>query len=227
MKSKPFRETIAKLIEHTNLKPTATPAEISKLCEEAKTHGFGAVCVAPCYVRLAAKLLEGSGVRVVAAVGFPLGSTSTEVKAFETQRAVLNGADEVDVVINLGLLKAGKGASVVGDLKAVVEAARGKAVKVILETCYLTDEEKIKACELAAEAGARFVKTSTGFGPAGANVHDVRLMRKTVGPRMGVKASGGIRSLEQVLELIEAGADRIGTSASVSIILQLRKQINE
>ena len=221
MRVKLSREALARLIEHTNLSPTATPRQIEELCEQAKTHGFGAVCVAPSHVSLASKTLEGSGVKVIAAVGFPLGSTSTEVKALETQRAVAEGADEVDVVMNLGLLKAGDSRGVVDDLNAVVGAARGKIVKVILETCYLTDGEKVKACELAARAGAHFVKTSTGFGPSGASPHDVRLLRGAVGSRMGVKASGGIRRLEQVLELIESGADRIGTSSGVSIVREM------
>lgn len=212
----------AKTIEHTNLKPTATPDEISKLCEEAKTYGFGAVCVAPCYVPMAVKLLKGTDVRVVTAVGFPFGSTSTKAKEFEARQAVLDGADEIDMVTNIGMMKAGDEKCVMEDIKAVVEAARGKKVKIIIETCYLTDDEKIKACGLAAKAGASFVKTSTGFGPAGANVHDVRLLRKAVGSRMGIKASGGVRTFKQALELIKAGADKIGTSAGVAIIREFK-----
>lgn len=216
------REKFAKMIEHTNLKPTATPEEISRLCEEAKTYGFGAVCVAPCHVPSAVRLLKGTEVKIVTAVGFPLGSTSTKVKEFETKQAVLDGADEIDMVMNIGMMKADDEKDVMEDIKAVVKAARGKKVKVIIETCYLTDDEKIKACELAAKAEASFVKTSTGFGPAGANVHDVRLLKKIVGSRMGVKASGGIRTLKQALELVKAGADRIGTSAGVAIIREFK-----
>lgn len=221
MKPRLSREALAKMIEQTNLKPTATSDEIAKMCEEAKTYGFGAVCVAPCHVPLAVSSLKGSEVRVVTVAGFPLGSASTRIKELEAKQAVLDGADEIDMVMNIGMMKAGDERGVMEDIRAVVKAARGKKVKVIIETCYLTDEEKVKACELAAAAGASFVKTSTGFGPAGATAHDVKLMRKAVGTKIGIKASGGIRTLKQALELIEVGADRIGTSAGVEIIREL------
>ena len=210
-------DEVRSAIEHTNLKPTATPKDIEKLCEEAIEHDFYGVCVNPCYVKLAKEKLQGSGKKVVTVCGFPLGATSTEAKAFEAKRAVEDGADEVDMVINVGLLKAGEYEKVYEDIRAVVEAAK-IPVKVIIEACYLTDEEKIAACVLAKLAGARYVKTSTGFGSGGATVEDVNLMRWVVGDEMGVKAAGGIRDLEKAKEMIRAGADKIGTSSGVVIV---------
>ena len=208
----------APLIDHTLLKANATQEEIGKLCEEAKKFGFASVCVNPAYVSLCSQLLRGSGVKVCTVIGFPLGATTPTVKALEARDAIANGADEIDMVINIGALKSGNYQLVLDDIKAVREATRGKILKVILETAYLSREEKIKACELAKQAGADFVKTSTGFGPSGATVEDVRLMREVVGPAMGVKASGGIRSTEDAQKMVAAGATRIGASASVAIV---------
>lgn len=213
---------IARYIDHTNLKPYATKEDIIKLCDEAIQYGFYAVCVNPYRVKLAKDYLSGKGadVRVASVIGFPLGATPTEVKVFEAKKALDDGADELDMVINIGALKDGDYEYVKRDIEEVVKVAheKGAKVKVIIETCYLTDEEKVKACELAKEAGADFVKTSTGFGTGGATVEDVRLMRKVVGPEMGVKASGGIRTYEQAVAMIEAGANRIGTSSGVKIV---------
>jgi len=214
----PIDPKIASMIDHTLLKPDATEKEIRKLCEEAAQYKFASVCVNPAYVPLAAKLLKGTGVKVCTVIGFPLGATTSTTKAIETRDAIANGADEIDMVINVGALKSGDDETVRKDIQAVVDAAKGRAiVKVILETALLTKEEKIKGCLLAKMAGADFVKTSTGFGPGGATVEDVALMRKTVGPEMGVKASGGIRTYEAAKAMIEAGATRIGASASVAI----------
>jgi len=209
---------IAGMIDHTLLKPNATQEEILKLCNEARRYCFASVCVNPSYVSLAASQLKGSGVKVCTVVGFPLGSTTPTVKAIEARDAIANGADEIDMVLNVGALKSGNDALVLDDIRAVREATRGKVLKVILETSYLAQEEKIRACKLAQEAGADFVKTSTGFGPSGATVEDIKLMRETVGPRMGVKASGGIRDMATVHAMVEAGATRIGASASVAIV---------
>lgn len=211
---------IARYIDHTNLKPYASREDIIKLCEEAKEYNFYAVCVNPYRVKLAKQQLEGSDIKVATVIGFPLGATPTEVKVFEARKALEDGADELDMVINIGALKDGDYEYVKNDIAEVVKVAheRGAEVKVIIETCYLTEEEKIKACELAKEAGADFVKTSTGFGTGGATVEDVRLMREIVGPSMGVKAAGGIRTREQALTMIEAGATRIGTSSGVEIV---------
>lgn len=210
---------VGAMIDHTLLKPDATKDQVVKLCEEAKQYGFASVCVNPTHVSLASSLLKGTPVKVCTVIGFPLGATTPTAKAIETRDAIANGADEVDMVINVGALKSGDYDLVKRDIEAVVEAARGRAlVKVILETALLTDEEKVKACLLAKIAGADFVKTSTGFGPGGATVDDVRLMRKVVGADMGVKASGGIRDLESARKMIEAGASRIGASASVAIV---------
>ncbi|AZR74791.1 deoxyribose-phosphate aldolase [Anoxybacter fermentans] len=207
------------MIDHTLLKPNATEDDIRKLCEEAKKYGFASVCVNPAYVALASKLLRGTGVKVCTVVGFPLGATTTTTKVIETRDAIANGATEIDMVINVGALKSGNNALVKRDIEEVVEAARGRAiVKVILETSLLTDEEKVRACLLSKYAGAHFVKTATGFGPGGATVEDVALMRKTVGNEMGVKASGGIRDLKTARAMIDAGATRIGASASVAIV---------
>ena len=215
------REQVARMIDHTVLKPTATAAEIDRLCQEARDNGFGAVCVNPVYVPRAAAALKGSGVAVATVIGFPLGANQPETKAAESRLALQQGAVELDMVINLGALKGGDLGLVERDIRAVVNEARavpGALVKVIIETCFLTDEEKRTACRLAKQAGADFVKTSTGFGTGGATVEDVRLMRQTVGPQMGVKASGGVRTAQDALTMIEAGATRLGTSAGVAIV---------
>ncbi|GMB07728.1 deoxyribose-phosphate aldolase [Thermolongibacillus altinsuensis] len=209
----------ARMIDHTLLKPEATKEQIVKLAEEAKTYHFASVCVNPTWVKTAYEILKDTDVKVCTVIGFPLGATTPEVKAFETKNAIENGASEVDMVINIGALKSGDDELVEKDIRAVVEAAKGKAlVKVIIETCLLTDEEKVRACQLAVKAGADFVKTSTGFSTGGATVEDVALMRKTVGPNVGVKASGGIRSADDLLAMEKAGANRIGASAGVQII---------
>lgn len=206
-------------IDHTLLKPQATEEQIKQVCAEAKKYTFASVCVNAYYTSLVAKELEGTDVKTCVVVGFPLGATTQAVKAFETKEAIKDGAKEVDMVINIGALKDKKYDVVKEDIKAVVEAAAGQAlVKVIFETCLLTDEEKIKACELSKEAGADFVKTSTGFSTGGATVEDIQLMRKTVGPDMGVKASGGVRTTEDATRVIEAGASRIGASAGIAIV---------
>lgn len=213
------KDYIASIIDHTVLKAEAQPDEIIKICGEAKQHKFASVCINPCYVSLAAEELKGSSVKVCTVIGFPLGASSSEVKAFEAQKAIEEGATEVDMVINIGMLKAGKLDYVKKDIEAVVNASKGKALlKVILETCLLTDEEKITACKLSKEAGADFVKTSTGFSKWGAKAEDIKLMRETVGPEMGVKASGGVRELSDAVQMIEAGATRIGASASIKIV---------
>lgn len=219
------KNEIAKIIDHTLLKPVATQEDIVKLCNEAMEYGFASVCVNPFFVPLAFDLLKDSAVLVCAVIGFPLGSTTTTVKAFEAEEAVKNGAREIDMVINIGALKKHREDVVLRDIIAVVEAGRkanSEAItKVIIETCYLNRAEKILACQLAQKAGAHFVKTSTGFGSGGATVEDISLMRETVGQEMGVKASGGIRNLQQVLDMIKAGASRIGASAGVDIIKEL------
>ncbi|BCV24648.1 deoxyribose-phosphate aldolase [Gelria sp. Kuro-4] len=209
---------LARMIDHTLLKPTATPAAIRALCQEAKEHGFGAVCVQPCYVKLAEEELKETAVKVATVIGFPLGVTTSLVKAAEAGEAVANGADELDMVLNIGAVKAGGWDRVENDIRAVVQAAGTALVKVILETCYLTDEEIVRACQAAVAAGAGFVKTSTGFGPAGAKPEHVRLMRQTVGPNIGVKAAGGIRTFRDAQAMIEAGATRLGASSGVQII---------
>lgn len=219
------RTEIAKMIDHTVLKAVATQQDIITLCQEAKEYGFASVCINPTFVSLAAEQLKGSGVMVCTVVGFPLGCSTTEIKAYETRDAVKNGAQEVDMVINIGALKEGNEAKVLQDIAAVVKAAQETnpeaAVKVIIETCYLNQEEKIAACKLAKAAGAHFVKTSTGFGTGGATVEDIALMRQVVGSEMGVKASGGIKNSEDVLKMIKAGANRIGASAGVNIIKEI------
>ncbi|WP_127498052.1 deoxyribose-phosphate aldolase [Paenibacillus glycanilyticus] len=210
---------VAAYIDHTALKAETTKQEIIKLCEEAKQYHFATVCVNPGYVALAAQELAGSGVGITTVVGFPLGATTTFAKAEEAKDAIANGATEVDMVINVGLIKSGDFEGVKRDVEGVVLACKGKAVlKVILETGLLTDEEKVRACEICKEAGADFVKTSTGFGKGGATAEDIALMRRTVGPDLGVKASGGVRDLETALKMIEAGASRIGASSSVAIV---------
>jgi deoxyribose-phosphate aldolase len=210
--------TLAEMIDHTLLKNNATPQDIERLCTEARENHFASVCVNPTHVPLCAQLLRGSGVRVCTVVGFPLGATSTQAKAFETAQAVADGAEEIDMVINVGLLKGGDYPAVLRDIEAVVAAAQGRLTKVILETCELTDDEKIAGCVLAKAAGAHFVKTSTGFGKGGATPEDIALMRRIVGPRMGIKAAGGIRDCATAQEMVARGATRIGASASVAIV---------
>ena len=205
-------------IDHTLLKAEATPGQIEKLCAEALEYHFASVCVNTCYVPLSARLLAASDVAVCCVVGFPLGAMLTEGKAAETRLAVAAGAQEVDMVINVGMAKAGDWAYIEQDIRAVVEAAGAAHVKVILECCLLTDEEKERACAAAKAAGAAFVKTSTGFSTGGATVADVALMRRAVGPEMGVKAAGGVRTRQDALAMIEAGADRLGASAGIAIV---------
>lgn len=210
---------ISSMIDHTLLKPDATKEDIKKLCNEAKEYKLFSVCINPQYVRLAKECLNGSNVKVATVIGFPLGSNTKEVKAFEAQDAINNGADELDMVINIGALKDRDYDTVRDDIKAVVTAAKGKAlVKVIIETCLLGKEEKIAACKLALEAGADFVKTSTGFSTGGAKVEDIKLMKEVVKDKMGIKASGGIRDAKTALAMIEAGATRIGASSSIAIV---------
>jgi deoxyribose-phosphate aldolase len=210
---------LARMIDHTLLKPAATRDEITVLCDEAKRHGFASVCIQPCYVSLAAQLLRLTNVKVCTVAGFPLGVNRSETKSFEAEQAVGDGAQEIDMVANVGALKSRDHDLVERDIRAVVDACRGIVVsKVIIEAAYLTDDEKVQICQIAKAAGADFVKTSTGFGPGGATAHDVRLMRAVVGEEMGVKAAGGIRDLETAREMVEAGASRIGASASVKIV---------
>ncbi|WYK01633.1 deoxyribose-phosphate aldolase [Enterococcus sp. 7F3_DIV0205] len=207
------------MIDHTILKADAKEEDVLRIIEEAKKYEFFSVCINPCWVALAKEHLAGTSVDVCTVIGFPLGANTSEVKAYEATDAINNGATEVDMVINVGALKSKQYKKVLKDIQAVVDAAKGKAlVKVIIETALLTDEEKIKVCELAKEAGADFVKTSTGFSTGGATVADVKLMRETVGPDMGVKASGGIHNEEEAKAMIDAGATRIGTSAGVAIM---------
>jgi len=209
---------IAQTIDHTLLKPEATESDVRKVCEEARKYRFATVCLNSSWIPLAARLLSGSGVKPIAVVGFPLGAATTNAKAFETREAVRAGAGEIDMVINIGELKSKDYVYVLRDIEGVVAAAGNAPVKVILETGALTDEEKIVACSLSKAAGAAFVKTSTGFGPGGATVKDIELMRRIVGSDMGVKASGGVRSREDWEKMVAAGADRIGASASVAIV---------
>lgn len=207
-----------KYIDHTLLKAVATEKEITKICEEAKQYDFASVCVNPAYVAKCAELLKGSDVEVCTVIGFPLGANTTAVKVYEVKDAIKNGATEVDMVNNIGKVKDGDFTFVEEEIRALKEAAGKNTLKVILETCYLTPEEIEKSCIAAKAAGADFVKTSTGFGTGGAKVEDVALMRKTVGEKMGVKASGGIHSREETLAMIEAGATRIGASAGIKIM---------
>ena len=210
---------INKLIDHTALKPNTTKDEILKLLDEAKTYDFASVCVNPCWIELAHQKLKHTDVKVCTVIGFPLGANTTEVKIFEAKDAIEKGAQEIDMVINIAMLKDKEYDYVENEIHQIVEAAKDKAiVKVIIETCLLTDEEKIKACELSQKAGADFVKTSTGFSTGGATVHDIALMRKTVGAEMGVKASGGVHTHEEALAMVEAGANRIGASAGVKLL---------
>ncbi len=210
---------LAKIIDHTLLKPDATKEQILSLTADAKKYGFASVCVNPTWVSLAAHELQGTDVKVCTVIGFPLGATTTAVKVFEAKDAIAHGATEVDMVIAIGRLKAGEDNNVENDIRAVVEAVQGKAlVKVIIEACLLTDQEKVKACQLAVQAGADFVKTSTGFSIGGATAADVALMRKTVGNNVGVKASGGIRGKQDLDTMVSAGANRIGASSGVKIV---------
>jgi deoxyribose-phosphate aldolase len=216
------KTVVAATIDHTLLKPIATSEQVRELCAEAKANKFASVCVNPVWVPLVAKELSGSGVAVCTVIGFPLGANASETKAEEARLAVKQGAQEVDMVINVGALKSGDLRTVEEDIRSVVKAAAPKAiVKVIIETCFLSDEEKRIACELSVKAGANFVKTSTGFGTGGATAEDVRLMRKTVGAACKVKASGGIRSYHDAILMLEAGADRLGTSSGVAIVSEL------
>ncbi|GAB6136916.1 deoxyribose-phosphate aldolase [Halanaerobaculum tunisiense] len=211
-------EEIASTIDHTILSADATAEEIIEKCQEAIGYQFASVCINPNYVSLARKELKDSSVKVCTVIGFPLGNTLSEVKAYETKKAIENGAQEVDMVINLGALKSGDWALVKEDIKAVVEAAGQAITKVIIETCYLTQQEKKRVCRLAKEAEVDFVKTSTGFGTAGATLEDVKLMKKIVEKKVGVKASGGIKNKKDAQDMIEAGADRIGASSGVEIV---------
>lgn len=218
-------KNLSRYIDHTLLKADATENEVIKLCNEAKEYDFFSVCINPGFVELAAKELSESNVAVCTVIGFPLGASTPETKAFETRDAIQKGAAEVDMVINISKLKDKKDEEVLKDIKAVVDAADKKAlVKVIIETCLLTDEEKERACKLAKDAGADFVKTSTGFSTGGATKEDIALMRKTVGTEMGVKASGGVRTYEDVVTMIESGATRIGASASIAIVTASKSQ---
>ena len=214
-----MREELASKIEHTLLRPDATRSDIENLCREAERYGFYGVCVNGAWVEL-----EDTEVKIVTVVGFPLGACDPDVKRFETEAAIDNGAHEIDMVMNIGWLRDGEEKKFVREIQDVVEAAQGAPVKVILETSLLTRQEKIRACELIRYTGAEFVKTSTGFGKGGATVEDVRLLREVVGPNFGVKAAGGIRTLDQAEALLKAGADRIGTSYGVEIMEQLRKK---
>lgn len=218
-------KNLSRYIDHTLLKADATENEVIKLCNEAKEYDFFSVCINPGFVELAAKELSESNVAVCTVIGFPLGASTSETKAFETRDAIQKGAVEVDMVINISKLKDKKDEEVLKDIKAVVDAADKKAlVKVIIETCLLTDEEKERACKLAKDAGADFVKTSTGFSTGGATKEDIALMRKTVGTEMGVKASGGVRTYEDAVTMIESGATRIGASASIAIVTASKSQ---
>lgn len=218
---------VARLIDHTLLKPDATQSQISQLCHEARQHGFAAVCVNPTHVKLCHDLLKDSDVAVCTVVGFPLGATPPEVKAYEAQQSIDDGATEVDMVINIGALKGGEFDLVERDIAMVTRTCHnnGAICKVIIEAALLTEQEKAKACELAKKAGADYVKTSTGFGPGGATVADVALMRQVVGPEMGVKAAGGIRNLADAEGMVEAGATRIGASAGVKIVQEAKKRL--
>ncbi len=217
---------VAGMIDHTLLKPDATKADIEKLCREAAEFHFATVCINPAWVAIAATLLRGTGVGVCSVVGFPLGATTADVKQFETRRAIFDGAAEIDMVINIGALKSGDLRTVERDIEAVVDPCRqcGVITKVIIEAALLTDEEKVTATTLTKAAGADFVKTSTGFGPGGATIADVALMRRVVGAEMGVKAAGGVRDLEGLKAMVAAGATRVGASAGVKIVQELRGQ---
>lgn len=212
------KKEIAAMIDHTILHAYATDEQIVKLCAEAKEYGFASVCVNPCHVARAAALLKGTPVKVATVVGFPLGANTTETKAFETKDAIAKGAGEIDMVLDVGAMKSKRYADVEDQIHAVVLAANGVLVKVIIETCYLTDEEKVIACKAAADAGADYVKTSTGFGTGGATVKDVALMKQTIPANMKVKASGGVHNYTEAMAMIDAGASRIGASAGIAIV---------
>ena len=214
----------AKYIDHTLLKPDCKDENIEKLCSEARNYGFKSVCINPSYIPLCKKLLEGSDVLVCTVVGFPLGATSTYSKVEETKKAVDDGADEIDMVINISRLKEKDDAYTLNEIKAIKQACQGRTLKVIIETCLLSEEEKVRACLLAKEAGADFVKTSTGFSTGGATKEDIALMRKTVGPDMGVKASVGVRDAQGFMDMVNAGATRIGASAGIKIMEELNKK---
>ncbi|HAS72914.1 MAG TPA: deoxyribose-phosphate aldolase [Clostridiales bacterium UBA8960] len=219
---------IAKMIDHTILKPNVTDAEVIKVCDEAKEYGFFSVCVNPYFVPLVAEQLKGTDVKVTSVIGFPLGANTSTIKAAEAAQSVIDGANEIDMVLNVSALKDQKYDYVLDDIKAVVLAIKGKAIlKVILETCLLTKEEIVKACELSKEAGAQFVKTSTGFSTGGATVEDVLLMKKTVGDALEVKASGGVRDFETAKNVIDAGATRIGASSSVDIVNKSKTSLSD
>lgn len=209
---------INKLIDHTLLKADATKAEVTQVLAEALKYDFASVCIQPCHVSYAAQYLKGSDVKVCTVIGFPLGANTSAVKAFETADAIQNGADEIDMVINIGALKDGQDETVLNDIVAVIQAAQDKTVKVILETCLLSEEEIVKACQLCMQAKADFVKTSTGFSTGGATIENVRIMKAAIDDTMQVKAAGGIRTYEDLLKMVEAGASRIGTSAGCSIM---------
>jgi deoxyribose-phosphate aldolase len=215
-------QEIAKLIDHTLLKPTATEDDIRRVCDEARAHGFASVCVNTSFVPIVAESLKGSSVKTCAVVGFPLGAMATKSKALETNQAIADGADEIDMVIHLGHMLAGNHDYVREDIRAVVTAAQGRLVKVIIETVVLDDAQKRTACRIAVDAGAAFVKTCTGFAGGGATVEDIALMRETVGPDIGVKASGGIRDAAGAVALVKAGATRLGASAGVAIVQGLK-----
>ena len=210
-------DEVLRRIDHTQLKPTASESDIVKLCNEARKYGFYAVCVNPYYVPLAARLLNGTDIKISSAIGFPLGATFMEIKAAEAERSIRLGASEIDMVMNISAFKSGDLEYVRRDIRAVRERIGGAVLKVIIECCYLTDDEKILAAKICEEEGADYVKTSTGFGPGGAKLEDVRLLRRTLSPRVKIKAAGGIRTFEQAVKFIEAGADRIGTSSGVKI----------
>jgi deoxyribose-phosphate aldolase len=215
-----FDRSIARLIDHTLLKPEATASDIRKVCEEARNYEFASVCVNPYWIPIVSRELQGSPVKVCTVVGFPLGASATSIKVAETKQAIQDGAQEIDMVLNVGELRGGNTEAVAADIRAVVEAAHaGNAiVKVILETALLNESQKVAGCTLSKDAGAEFVKTSTGFSTAGATLEDVMLMRRTVGPDLGVKASGGVRTLEDLKKMVAAGATRVGASASVKIV---------
>ncbi len=217
MSRKWTKEAIASTIDHTILAATAEPHQIERLCDEALKYKFASVCVNPCFTHLVSERLKGSSVKTCIVVGFPLGANTTDIKIAETKQAVAEGAQEIDMVINIGMLKSGNDDYVEKDIHAVVEAAGDACVKVVLENCYLTDDEKVKACLLSEKAGAPYVKTSTGMGSSGATVEDVQLMERIL-PTHKIKAAGGIRNLETAIKMLEAGADRIGASASIALV---------
>jgi len=216
---------VPKLIDHTLLRPDATPADVLHLCDEAKKYGFFAVCVHPCFTGMTKEALKGTQVRIATVIGFPHGMTLPGVKIYEAMQAVLKGADELDIVINTGLAKSGDWKAVAKEISDIVTATPAVLHKIIIETCYLTDDEKQKACEAAIEAGAAFIKTSTGFGPSGAVIRDVELIKAVTKGKVGVKAAGGIKTLAQVKSFIEAGATRIGTSSGVAIMKEAQDQL--